>query len=470
MRTLTLIVCLLAAAPVLADDGGDWPMFNRDVRGSRYNAAEHHLRRDTVRGLRVLWTVPTPRPVTATPVVRDHHVYVGDSSGTFYSIGHDGKVQWSTVLHGPDPMAAQGITATALVTARRVVIGDLGGYVYGLDRATGKVVWTLRPDAHPVSSMFGSPIAIGDDVLFGVASLEEQAAAKEGYPCCSTRGSVVRARADDGRVVWQTFTITDAERAAGASGATVWSTPTYDAESGLVYVTTGNNFSTPATGTSDAVIALEACSGHIVWVNQRLANDVWNYRYPPDPIHPDFDFGDSPQIYRLPCGRKVVGAGQKSGFYHVVDAETGVAINQWQVTPGGPLGGLFADSAVADGIAYTNGTSWPSPSAGLPEWGALVALGGPEGTTELWRFTTPGSPDMSGVAVTRDLVVFQSWLAGTLYVLDRHNGALLTSVSIGRAVSGPSIAGGRIYVGTGDAIFGTDATTGSVVALGLADD
>jgi polyvinyl alcohol dehydrogenase (cytochrome) len=218
------------------------------------------------------------------------------------------------------------------------------------------------------------------------------------------------------------------------------------------------------------VIALAACSGRIVWVNQRYANDVWNYRYPPDPIHPDFDFGDSPQIYRLHWGRKVVGAGQKSGFYHVLDAATGEAIDQQQLTPGGPLGGLFADSAVADGIVYANGTSWASPSTGNPDWGAVVALGGREGTTELWRFTTPGSPDMSGVAVTRDLVVFQSWLAGTLYVLDRRNGALLTSVPIGLAVSGPSVAGGRIYVGTGDALFGTAATTGSIVALGLADD
>ena len=37
----------------------------------------------------------------------------------------------------------------------------------------------------------------------------------------------------------------------------------------------------------------------------------------------DMDLGDAPKIYRLRNGRKVVGAGQKDGRYHVVDAKTG---------------------------------------------------------------------------------------------------------------------------------------------------
>jgi len=467
MRPCTLAVCLLVAVPAHADNAGDWPMFNRDVVGSRYNAAEHLLRRDTVAGLRVVWTVPTPTPVTATPVVRDAHVYVGDSAGTFYAINRDGKVQWQTAL-------GAGITASALVTARRVIVGDIGGTVHGLDRATGKVVWTLRPDAHPQAAIFGSPIVVGDDAIFGVASLEEAAAGDPKYPCCSSRGSVVRVHADDGAIVWQTFTITDAQRAAGASGASVWSTPTYDATTSLLYVTTGNNFSEPTTGTSDSFIALDARSGAIVWVNQREGGDVWNYRFPPGPAHPDYDFGDSPQIYSLPSGRKVVGAGQKSGFYHVIDAITGVAVNNpdkpFQLEPGGTLGGLFADSAVADGIVFANGSNWPSPADSSPTSGGLFALGGPDGYTPLWSFTTPGSPNLSGVAVTRDLVVFQSWLAGTLYVLDRCNGTQLAAVPIGLAVSGPSIAGGRIYVGTGDPILDPAHSTGSIVALGVGDD
>src|SRR5262249_44512049 len=152
---------------------------------------------------------------------------------------------------------------------------------------------------------------------------------------------------------------------------------------------TGNNYSRPTTATSDALIAFDATDGHIKWVTQMTTDDHWNYRFPPqepgDP--PDFDFGDSPQVYRL-GGRKVVGAGQKSGFYHVADAETGEILNQFQATPGGNLGGLFADSAVAGGVVYANGTDWPDPFGTLPNptpyhGGSLTAIQG-DGSGELW--------------------------------------------------------------------------------------
>src|SRR5262245_52401769 len=84
-------------------------------------------------------------------------------------------------------------------------------------------------------------------------------------PVCS----VLRIDPRDGRVKWQTFMVSDAERAAGASGASVWSTPVFDAQSDTVYVSTGNNFSEPSTGTSDAMIALDARTGAFKWVNQR---------------------------------------------------------------------------------------------------------------------------------------------------------------------------------------------------------
>ena len=76
---------------------------------------------------------------------------------------------------------------------------------------------------------------------------------------------------------------------------------------GLVFVTTGQNFSEPATGTSDAIIALDAKTGAVRWVNQRLPNDIWNVRFPHGPEHPDYDIGDSPQIYRLPNGQTLIG-------------------------------------------------------------------------------------------------------------------------------------------------------------------
>lgn len=460
----------LAAAGVItvanADsttDDAQWIMYNHDFQGTRYNQVESTLGASNASGLHVKWQVATPMPVSATPVVSDGVVYVGDMSGAFYAVKTDGTRLWTKSL---DP---GGITATAAVAGNIVVVGGLSGTVYGVNRADGSLAWSMRPDPHPVAAIWGSPTKIGKYLALGVASNEESAAATPGYPCCSTRGSLVLLDPKTGGIVWQTFMITDAERAAGASGSSIWSTPAYDPRSQLIYVTTGNNFSQPTTGTSDAIIAIDANSGAIRWVNQRYPNDEWNYNFPANSEHPDFDFGDSPQLYNLPNGRRVVGAGQKSGFYHVLDAATGATINQIQVEPGGSLGGLFADTAVANGIVFANGINWPTPSPTIPPTGGdLIAIAG-DGSHELWRFPTARTPNMSGVAVANGVVYFTSAFFG-LFALDASTGTLLKALQIGASESGPAVSGGQIYVGTGDALavgFLGQAVPGTITAIGL---
>jgi polyvinyl alcohol dehydrogenase (cytochrome) len=462
---LALLSILGAASSIWAhdddddDDDRDWPMFNHDVRGTRHNAREDKLDRTSVGKLHIKWSFPTSGVVNGTPVVRGDRVYAGDGTGMFYALDRHGKLRWKTQLGGI-------ITATALIIGDVVVIGDLSGNLYGLDQHDGRVRWSMRPDPHPVAALFGSATPVDRDLVIGVSSNEETAAGDPSYPCCSTRGSVVRIDPRTGHVKWQTFMVSDAERAAGASGASVWSTPVLDEVSATLYVTTGNNFSEPSTGTSDAVIALDALTGAFKWVNQRTPDDTWTVRFPPVPPHPDYDFGDSAQLYRLGDGRLVVGAGQKSGFYHVLDARTGQGIQQIQLEPGGPLGGFFADSAVAHGVVYANGINWPGGFGTPPVAGDLVAIAG-DASRELWRFTTPGAPDLSGVATAGGVVYFQSDFTGLLFALDADTGALLAQVPIGGSVSGPAIADGQIYVGVGDTFSVGFAGPGAITALGL---
>lgn len=462
---LAALVVLSGASAARADDAldslNDWPMFNRDRAGTRFNSAESTLSAANVGGLHVKWQLNTPAPVAATPVVVGNVVYAGDMSGKFYAVQSDGTLRWSTQVSG-------AITASALVMGNMVVVGDIAGNLYGLQRSSGAIAWSKRPDAHPLAAIWGSPTQIGNLAAVGVASNEEGAAGSPGYPCCSTRGSLLLFDPKDGSTVWQTFTITDAQRAAGASGASIWSTPSYDDARKLIYVTTGNNFSQPTTTTSDAIVAFDAGTGAIAWVNQRYPNDEWNFTFPYSPDHPDADFGDSPQVYNLPDGRRVVGAGQKSGFYHVVDATTGALIAQSQVEVGGLLGGLFADTAVANGIVYANGVNWPTPGGAPPVGGDLIAMSG-DGH-ELWRFPTPSSPDLAGVAVANSVVYFTSSYSGRLFGLNASTGSVVAQVPVGISNSGPSVSRGQIYVGTGDAVavaFAGASSPGSIVALGL---
>jgi polyvinyl alcohol dehydrogenase (cytochrome) len=467
-RLLTAVVfasAICAAGTTKADifDEDSWTMFNYDVAGSRYNRAECKLSPKNVSGLHIKWNYPTAGAVNATPIVDDGVVYVGDGGGFMTALTTSGALKWSTAVHGP-------VTASALLTHSLVVFGDLAGYLYGLDRRTGAIVWSFRPNAHPLAGIFGSGTPIGPFVAFGVASEEEQFANQPGYHCCTFRGEALLLDPRNGHVIWETPTVTDAEGAQGSSGVSVWSTPTFDLLTGSIYITTGENYTTPTTSMEDSIIALDPLSGRVRWVNQKTSGDNWNNALPfTEPDHLDFDFGDSPQVYRLPNGRLVVGAGQKSGFYHVVDAFTGASIDQIQVEPGGTLGGLFSDTAVANGVVFANGINWPggNPAAGIPPTaGDLIAIAG-DGSHELWRYTTPGSPDLSPVTVANGVVYYASSFAGRLFALDASSGTPLAAIQYGQVtVSGVAVVDGQVYAGTGFN-FGGVVAPGGVTAFGL---
>ena len=162
-------------------------------------------------------------------------------------------------------------------------------------------------------------------VYVPVASWEETRSADADYACCTFRGSVVALRIRDGKQLWKTWmTEAPSEKGKtsrgtpnfGPSGVGVWSTPTVDAKRNLLYVTTGDNYSAPATNTSDAVIALDRTTGRIVWARQVTTQDMYNGSCAGDPAScgPDFDFGSSAILINAPDGRQLLLAGQKSGI------------------------------------------------------------------------------------------------------------------------------------------------------------
>ncbi len=461
IQAATFLLAILSTGSVAARKARtDWPMYNHDPSGSRNAAGEHSLGPANAANLTPVWSYTTAGAVTATPAVTGGRVFAGDLSGAFQSLRQrDGRLRWARQLNGP-------VSASALVTSKEVIIGDLAGYIYGMDPKTGALDWQIRPDPHPWAAIYGSATPVGQYVAVGVSSNEWFAPALiPGYPCCTFRGSVILLDPATGQVIWRTSMITDAEAAAGSSGAPVWSTPTYDPDLDLLFVTTGNNYMDPSSALSDSIIALDPATGAIVWANQRYANDTWNVSYPPFPPHPDYDIGDSAQVYSLPDGTKVVGAGQKSGFFHVLDAATGATLHQRQFQVAGTgVGGMFADSAAADGIVFANTSNYFY-------YGEIIAFTG-DTNQELWRYNVPaGGATLSGVAVANQVVYFSA-MDGNLYALRSTTGALLARVPIGANTSGPAIAGGRVFVGTGNG-FGLlqgSAEPGSIVSLGVGCD
>ena len=143
----------------------NWPMYNHDVLGTRFNPAETTLTRESVKGLKIKWVFPTAGDVYATPSVVNNIVYAGDTSGTFYALRSSGTLLWKT--SGSGSIKFGPITASALVTNREhevdkidevdrmdegdsmVIFGDQAGFIYGLKRNTGQLIWSVRPNSNP---------------------------------------------------------------------------------------------------------------------------------------------------------------------------------------------------------------------------------------------------------------------------------------------------------------------------------
>jgi len=457
-------------------DPNDWPMYNHDISGSRFNPAEATLTPKSVKHLKIEWIFPTAGDVYGTPSVVNNIVYAGDTSGTFYALTSAGTLLWKTSGSGSTKFGL--ITASALVTNsahqvegidrpdRRdgmVIFGDHAGFIYGLDRNTGQLIWSVRPNSNPDAVVYGSPILANGQVIIGISS-------NEGSTETTFRGSVVSLDPNNnGRINWQTYLITPSEQNNGASGAGIWSSPTYDPTTDTVYVTTGNNYTSPTTGTSDAFVALRGKDGKIVWTHQCVSNDTGII---------DADIGDSPKIYTLPSGEKVVGAGEKNGVYWVLNATSGDLVGSITAVLGCGAGaeGLFATGAISNGVVFENGADcsiFANPPL-IPPTGVVIALkskidsAGNLKMEELWRFESPLAPVLSGVAVANGVVYFHnSGSTSVLYALDAATGQVLADVSTNGGISGPSVSNGQIYVGTG-LLFATGFPTPTgIVAIGL---
>ena len=133
----------------------------------------------------------------------------------------------------------------------------------------------------------------------------------------------------------------------GPSGIGIWTTPTVDTTRRRLYVTTGDNYSSPATELSDAVVALDMASGRIVWSQQVTKGDAYNggcgagtAQCPPEK-GPDFDFGSPAILTKRPDGRDVLVAGQKSGIVFAFDPDAdGRILWQTRIGQGGTGGGI----------------------------------------------------------------------------------------------------------------------------------
>jgi polyvinyl alcohol dehydrogenase (cytochrome) len=489
-----------ANIPIMPGPASDtWAGWSPSTSNSRYQTSEQAgLVAGQVRRLKLKWALGFPGDVTAfgAPTIVNGTLFVGSASGAVEAVdAKTGCIHWVFQANGPVRAAILPVPSGSETS---LVLTDLIGWGYALDAKSGRLIWKKRIDDHEATRLTGSSVALNGVVYVPAASWEETRSLDPQYVCCTFRGSVTALRARDGSVIWKTYTVdapqktgTNSAGAAqwGPSGAPVWSAPTVDSKRGLLYVATGDNYSVPATSTSDAVMALDLKTGRIAWSTQVTANDAYTsscrnkgVNCPPTD-GPDFDFGSSAILVRAPNGKEVLVAGQKSGVVYAFDPDAkGKILWQTRVGKGGLNGGvqwgmatdgqkLYA--AVSDVHAVMN-TAGPVGGATFDpvQGGGLTALHLEDGSKAWFAPSHPCDPPRPGCSPGQSAaltlipgVVFSAALDGHVRAFSTEDGEMLWDFDTAAQTyftvngvpakggsidgAGPVISGGMLFVNSG---------------------
>jgi polyvinyl alcohol dehydrogenase (cytochrome) len=379
--------------------------------------------------------------------------------------------------------------------AGSVYFGDAHANVYALDATSGKLLWKVRAETHPAAWISAAPRYYQGTLYQGISSSEEVLAASPLYDCCSFRGSIAAIDAASGKIRWQRFTVdkppppgASSGRPHGPSGAPIWATPTIDEQLHVLYAATGDNYSPPATATSDAVLALDLATGALLWSQQLTGQDAYNLGclmplkiHCPRPQGPDLDFGQPPILVHLAGTQRALVIAQKSGMAHALDPDRkGAILWQTRIGRGGSLGGSQWGSgtdglnlyvAIADPAFHGIGLNL-SPDSG----GGLAALELGTGKI-LWRappIPCPRarprcSPAQSAAVTVMDGAVFSGSLDGHLRAYSTRTGQVLWDFDTEQEfptvngkparggsldAGGPAVVAGMVFAGSGYAQWG----------------
>lgn len=477
VTAVALMGGVMAAGPASAQSANDWPMAGQTAHNTRSASGEHAIGLDNVEKLAPRWSLDTDGNVAATPAVVDGAVYFPDFGGTLWAVdAATGQVKWKKKVSDLSGIPNDASRTTPAYWKGMLVIGQgtqiannkTGAYLIAVKADDGSLLWHTQIEAEPTAIVTSGAVVDNGVVYAGVSSRAEALDETPHY-----RGSVVALDAKTGKLLWKTYMVPE-----GYTGGSVWSnTPAVDHETGLLYVTTGNNFSVPEgvcryptqenckkdapDNHIDSFVALNLKTGKVAWATRTLPADMsTNFDHKDGP---DYDFGSGPNLFTTTIGghkRTLVGAGQKSGSYWALDPKTGKIVWHTQVGPGSLLGGMLWGTA-ADGkriyvsignlnkesIAVDQPKGTTTTKGGI--WAAVDAATG----KVLWRTADPQQM-MDTVAMSEaNGVVYAGSLAGSganMYALDAATGEIKWSFESGGAVvAGAAIVDGTVYWGTG---------------------
>jgi polyvinyl alcohol dehydrogenase (cytochrome) len=467
-----------------------WNGWGPDGTNARYQRNPGFTTADISR-LTLKWAFGFPgvSSVYGQPSLVGGRLFVGVDTGYVYALDPaSGCVHWSFLAEtGVRNAVSVGPVADGRYAA---YFGDIRANVYAVDAETGELRWKTKVDPHPLAVVTGSPTLYQGRLYVPVSSREEAAGGSLNYPCCTFRGSIVALDAATGAEIWKAYALPDPPQPAGqnsrgtplwsGSGAAIWHAPTVDPRRGAIYAATGDAYTHPVHANTDAVIAIDMDTGELRWSVQDWENDAWLVACGqnasencPDPLGPDFDFGTSPILHTLSDGRRVLLAGQKSGFVFAHDPDNDGA-RLWRaelVEPAGAAEILFGGAA-DDRTAYfglDNGTlAALDPATGERKWFIEPAPPGPHRGITAAVTAVPGALFVgwqNGALTAHDSATGRVlWRFETQQDFDTVNGVPARGGSLG--APGATAGGGMLFVGSGYVGLGNGTPGNVLLAFG----
>ena len=331
-------------------DASQWLSHGRTYSEQRFSPL-NKINRESVSRLGLTWFEATgnSRGMEATPLIVDGVMYVSTAWSRVLAFdAATGKPLWRF-----DPMVPgeAGRDACCDVVNRgvalwgnKVFIGTIDGRLIGINRHTGKQVWSKQTtDPAKPYTITGAPRVVRGKVIIGNGGAEY-----------GVRGYFGAYDAETGEQLWRFYTVPgsadepvehpeleiarrtwseDSTWETGLGG-TVWDAFAYDAELNLLYVGVGNSslynrkLRSPGGGDNlflTSILAVNPDSGKLVWHYQTTPAEAWDYTATQHMILADLNiFGES---------RKVLMQAPKNGFFYVLDRRTGELISAEKYVP-----------------------------------------------------------------------------------------------------------------------------------------
>ena len=422
--------------------------------------------------LKVKWAFALPG-LSGEPIAAGGRLFVTSRLGLVYALdAKTGCTRWWFKADGT-LRSAVAVGKAGGVTA--VFFGDDNGDVRALDARTGRPIWTHRADPYPSARILGAVTYWDGRVYVPVASDDEADALDPKYECCKFRGGVAALDAANGQILWRGYTIQETPKPTrknsagtqmyGPAGGATWSAPTVDPKRHLIYATSGNGYSAPASDGTDAVMAFDMDTGRRVWATQAVPDDIWLYRCDgqvdpkkrpigncPSPMGYDFDFTSPPLLQTEGDGKQVLVAGSKQGIVWAFDPDNGGKL-LWRTQVGNGSGAEQIWGLASDGAVFAANPAPDGP--GLPA-GGLSALDLATGKA-LWRAPAPNAAcawgdkgcehRQPGAVVAIPGAVISGALDGHLRAYAAADGRILWDIDTAHtydAVNGMKAYGGNI--------------------------